>query len=207
MDHKDGAQLQPDTGAQVKLDVEKNGLSRRQFLTYVLGGTGAFMGTVFIAPMVVTAFDPLHRGGSSAFSQTTWKISDFNDQLPTRVQYMEHIDDAWNSQNKANDVYVIKYQNKLMIMSHVCTHLGCHVKGSEENGKSVAPQYNNGADWFFCPCHGSQYDKYGVPTKDSPAPDPLAVYDYKVVDGVIHVGASNKRKTNSWNVIPGQPIS
>lgn len=205
MEHKDGAQLQPDAGTQVNLK-QDNGLTRRQFLTYVLGGTGAFMGTVFMAPMVVTALDPLHRGGSTSYSPTTWKVSDFNDKLPTHVQFMEHMDDAWNSQEKPNDVFVIKYQSKLMIMSHVCTHLGCHVNGSEDKGKSVAPQYNNGADWFFCPCHGSQYDIYGVPTKSSPAPDPLAVYDYKVVNGVIHVGAAQKRKTATWTQIPGATV-
>jgi menaquinol-cytochrome c reductase iron-sulfur subunit len=205
MNRKDSTQLQPDAGAQVNLERE-NGLTRRQFLTYVLGGTGAFMGTVFTAPLVVSAFDPLHRGASSAYSKTDWKVSDFNDKLPTHVKFMQHIDDAWNSQEKANDVFVIKYQNKLMIMSHVCTHLGCHVNGSEDGGKSVAPKYNNGADWFNCPCHGSNYNIYGVPTKESPAPDPLTVYDYQVVDGIVHVGAEHKRKTASWNTIPGQTI-
>lgn len=208
MDRKDGTPLQSGSEPHVVLESDRKGLTRRQFLTYVLGGTGAFMGTIIAAPLVVSAFDPLHRSGGASYSKTTWKVSDFNDQLPTHVKFMEHIDDAWNSQDKANDVYVIKYQNKLMIMSHVCTHLGCHVKGSEQDGKSVAPQYNNGQDWFFCPCHGSQYDKYGVPTPNSPAPDPLALYDYKVdAQGNVLVGQTQKRTRETWDKVPGQALS
>jgi menaquinol-cytochrome c reductase iron-sulfur subunit len=202
MDRKDDAG-QP----HVSFDDDK-GLTRRQFLSYVLGGTGAFMGTLMLAPMVVSAFDPLHRSASGSYSKTGWKVSDFDDKLPKHVKFKEHIDDAWNSQDKDNDVFVIKYQNKLMIMSHTCTHLGCHVNGSEDGGKSVAAKYNNGQSWFTCPCHGSMYDIYGVPTPSSPAPDPLAVYDYKVdPDGTVYVGQSVPRKKATWNQIPGPTIA
>jgi len=205
MDHKDETQNPTGLDPHGSLDDQK-GLSRRQFLTYVLGGTGAFMGTMVAAPMVVSAFDPLHRSGRGSWSKTTWKVSDFNDKLPTHVKFSQHMDDAWNSQNKDNDVYVIKFQSKLMIMSHVCTHLGCHVNGSESGGKSVAPQYNGGQDWFLCPCHGSLYNNYGVPTPSSPAPDPLSLFDYKIENSVIYVGQEHKRTKATWNDVPGQTI-
>ncbi|GMA49130.1 menaquinol-cytochrome C reductase iron-sulfur subunit [Alicyclobacillus contaminans] len=198
---------QPADPASEHLTALDKSLTRRQFLTYVLGGTGAFMGTLVGAPLVASVFDPLHRSGSGTFNKTDWKVSDFDDKLPKHVKFQEHIDDAWNSQDKDNDVFVIKYQNKLMIMSHVCTHLGCHVNGSEDNGKSVAPKYNNGQSWFLCPCHGSMYNIYGVPTPNSPAPDPLAVYDYKVdADGSIYVGQAVSRKKETWNQLPGPTI-
>ncbi|MCL6598325.1 MAG: ubiquinol-cytochrome c reductase iron-sulfur subunit [Alicyclobacillus macrosporangiidus] len=207
MEHKQGAPLQPGTEPHVSLDGQR-GLTRRQFLTYVLGGTGAFMGTLVAAPMIVSAFDPLHRSGSANFSRTTWKVSDFDDKLPKHVKFTEHIDDAWNSQDKPNDVYVIKYQNRLMIMSHVCTHLGCHVDGSEENGQSVAPKYGNGQYWFRCPCHDSVYNIYGVPSDTSPAPEPLALYEYKIdSDGTVLVGGAVKRTKETWNQVPGPTIA
>ncbi|MCL6626939.1 MAG: ubiquinol-cytochrome c reductase iron-sulfur subunit [Alicyclobacillus shizuokensis] len=187
--------------------VQTEGLTRRQFLTYVLGGTGAFMGTIMGAPLIVSAFDPLHRGAGGSYARTSWKPSDFNDKLPTHVTYNIHIDDAWNSQDKPNDVFVIKYQKKLMIMSHTCTHLGCHVNGSEENGKSVAPKYGNGKEWFMCPCHGSQYNIYGVPTPGSPAPRPLDLYQYRVEsDGTISVGPSFQRTNDTWDENPNPEV-
>lgn len=206
MDRRDDAQVESGHEPHVVPGDDK-GLTRRQFLTYVLGGTGAFMGTVIAAPLVVSAFDPLNRGSSGSFSKTDWKVSDFDDKLPKHVKFKEHIDDAWNSQDKDNDVYVIKYQNQLMIMSHTCTHLGCHVNGSEDGGKPVAAKYNDGKSWFMCPCHNSMYDQYGVPTPTSPAPDPLAVYDYKVdSNGAVYVGQSVKRTRSTWNQLPGPSI-
>jgi menaquinol-cytochrome c reductase iron-sulfur subunit len=182
-------------------------LTRRQFLTYALGGTGAFMGTLMAGPLIISAFDPINRGGGEQFTKTNWKASDFNDKLPTHVKFMEHIDDAWNSQDKPNDVYVIKYQKKLMIMSHTCTHLGCHVNGSEKNGKSIDPQYNDGKSWFMCPCHNSLYDIYGVPTPSSPAPRPLAIYDYKIdAEGYIHVGRPRERTKEKWYENPNPEV-
>ncbi|MBX6352215.1 MAG: Rieske 2Fe-2S domain-containing protein [Thermoflavifilum sp.] len=197
MENREASPLQSQTGPGVPLQ-DSGGLTRRQFLTYVLGGTGAFMGTLVAGPLVISAFDPVHRAGNASFSKTNWKVSDFNDQLPTHVTFEQHIDDAWNSQTKPNDVFVIKYNKKLMIMSHTCTHLGCHVNGSEKNGKSVAPQYNNGQSWFMCPCHNSMYNIYGVPTDSSPAPRPLDLYYYKIQDGYVWVGGSFQRTKATW---------
>lgn len=188
-------------------DVDQKGLTRRQFLTYALGGTGAFMGTLIAAPLVVSAFDPLHReAGGGGFSKTTWKVSDFNDKLPTHVTFQQHIDDAWNSSDQPNDVYVIKYQSKLMIMSHVCTHLGCHVDGSLKGNTSVAPEFGNGKYWFHCPCHGSMYNIYGVNSPTSPAPRPLDLFQYKVVNGLIQVGPTIQRTDATWDVNPNQTV-
>lgn len=193
-------------GQPQDVKVDKDGLTRRQFLGYALGGTGAVMASLIATPLVVSAFDPINRGGGETFTKTDWKVSDFNDKLPTHVTFNQHIDDGWNSQDKPNDVFVILYQNKLMIMSHTCTHLGCHVNGSIQNDKSVAPQYNNGQSWFNCPCHGSNYNIYGVPTDSSPAPNPLAIYDYKVVDGYIWVGNPKSRTKQNWDENPNPTV-
>ncbi|MCL6594123.1 MAG: Rieske 2Fe-2S domain-containing protein, partial [Alicyclobacillus sp.] len=94
------------------------------------------------------------------------------------------------------------------IMSHTCTHLGCHVNGSEDNGKSVAAKYGNGEYWFMCPCHNSMYNIYGVPSPSSPAPDPLAVYNYRVdPDGTVWVGSQVKRTNQTWDQIPGPTLA
>lgn len=189
----------------------RKGLTRRQFLSYALGGTGAFMAATIFTPMVAFAVDPLRRAaGGGALSPTTWRISDFNDKLPTKVTYSQHIDDAWNSHDIPNDVYVIIYQNKLMIMSHVCTHLGCHVNGSYKDAAhkvSAPPSYNGGLSWFHCPCHGSFYNIYGVNTPTSPAPAPLPIYEYQVVNGYVHVGQDMKRSDSTWDVNPNPVLS
>lgn len=47
----------------------------------------------------------------------------------------------------------------LYAISAVCTHLGCIVQSQGDEG-------------YFCPCHGSRFDRQGLPTA-GPAPGPL----------------------------------
>jgi ubiquinol-cytochrome c reductase iron-sulfur subunit len=58
-----------------------------------------------------------------------------------------------------------------LIVSAVCTHLGCIPLGS----KPTDPRGNFGG--WFCPCHGSQYDTSGR-IRQGPAPANLPVEPY-----------------------------
>ena len=61
-------------------------------------------------------------------------------------------------------------EGKWLVMIGICTHLGC------------VPTVNSGEyDGFFCPCHGSQYDKIGRIRK-GPAPTNLIVPRYEFID-------------------------
>lgn len=53
---------------------------------------------------------------------------------------------------------IIREKNKIFAMSAICTHLGCTVTQRK--------------DQFFCPCHGSLFDKWGNVLR-GPAPRPL----------------------------------
>ena len=52
----------------------------------------------------------------------------------------------------SNEIIFFKTNNNLKIYSARCTHLGCQIN-KIENGEIV------------CPCHGSRYDKDGIPIK------------------------------------------
>lgn len=172
----------------------KQGLTRRQFLTYSLGGTGAFMAAVMAAPMVVSAFDPLRRGAGNAFVNTQHKLSDFNRQLPSLITYKAYRNDGWNSAQVPALTWVILQEDGApLAMSPICTHLGCQVNGTlSTDGKPMSSQ--DGSWWFHCPCHGSKYTKYGVNSPDSPAPRPLDVHRVKVDEtGYLWLGPLQQR--------------
>lgn len=158
----------------------QTGWSRRQFLTYSLGGTGAFMASLVAAPLVVQVIDPLRRGGAGTFVNTQHTVSDLNTQLPSLVEFQAHRDDAWNSADIPARAWVIKHPGgSYLAMSPICTHLGCQVNGTlGTNGKPSPSQ--DGPWWFHCPCHGSKYTRYGINSPDSPAPRPLDVHKVKV---------------------------
>jgi len=65
-----------------------------------------------------------------------------------------------------------------LIVSGICTHLGCSPSGKLQTGIDSGL----GADWlggFYCPCHGSKFDLAGRVFKDVPAPTNLKVPPYK----------------------------
>lgn len=196
-------------GALLLADIHDNelrdsdlSLNRRQFLTYALGGTGAFMAGIIGVPMVIEAFDPVRRSAGNAFFNTKHNVNMFNKQLPSLVDFSAHRDDGWNSADIPARAWVIqKPDNTFLAMSPICTHLGCQVNGSlGSNGKPEPSQ--DGQWWFHCPCHGSKYTVYGVNSPDSPAPRPLDAYKVKVDDsGNLWLGPLQQRNRS------GQVIS
>jgi ubiquinol-cytochrome c reductase iron-sulfur subunit len=62
-----------------------------------------------------------------------------------------------------------------LVLVGVCTHLGCVPLGQAAGSAR--------GDWggWFCPCHGSHYDKSGRIRK-GPAPKNLAVPEYEFLD-------------------------
>lgn len=61
----------------------------------------------------------------------------------------------------------------LMVMTAICTHLGCvPVFRPEPDAAGMGPDWTGG---FYCPCHGSRFDLAGRVFKNVPAPRNLDV--------------------------------
>jgi ubiquinol-cytochrome c reductase iron-sulfur subunit len=71
-----------------------------------------------------------------------------------------------------------------LIVVGVCTHLGCIPEGTKKGERT-----GDYGGWF-CPCHGSHYDKSGRIRK-GPAPNNLPVPEYAFLpDGKVLIGRS-----------------
>lgn len=66
---------------------------------------------------------------------------------------------------------VLEGHDEWLVLVGICTHLGCIPMGSKVS--DVKGDYNG----WFCPCHGSHYDKSGRIRK-GPAPTNLAIPPY-----------------------------
>jgi len=71
-------------------------------------------------------------------------------------------------------------------LSRVCTHLGCAVPWDDE------------AQAFVCPCHGSAFDRKGQAMKP-PASRPLDYYPVKIENGLIRVNIAKPMKRGSFD--------
>lgn len=103
------------------------------------------------------------------------------DDLPpddfTRVVYEFRVKDAWREVKKEGLIYVRPIRRagssgEFLVLSAVCTHLGCNVRWRPE------------ASRFACPCHAGFYDVNGG-VISGPPPRPLRRLETRVRDGVL----------------------
>jgi menaquinol-cytochrome c reductase iron-sulfur subunit len=160
-------------------------VSRRQFLTYTLGGTAGFLASGMLFPMVRFAVDPiLRKGEGGQFHDVNLKESDVTD-TPRAVQFTEHRKDGWYNPPKGETMtaWVVRDKGQIIALSPICKHLGCTVNW-EGN-----PMYKN---QFFCPCHFGRYYKDGTNVPGTPPPKPLDRYQVKVENGKVLIGPLQK---------------
>lgn len=152
-------------------------MSRRQFLTYTLGGATAFMGVGAILPMVRFGVDPiLHKKGAGDYikvaeiSRITDEPQEFTFELPQKDGWYDSIATliAWIRKDANGDIYAL---------SPICKHLGCTVGWN--NNKAHPDEYH-------CPCHGARYTKLGKNLEVSPKP--LDQYKTKLDNGWVLLG-------------------
>lgn len=74
-----------------------------------------------------------------------------------KVSYKATIRDSWVTTSSQGFVYVTKDPNgELLILSPICTHLGCQVEPATELQRKEKKDL-----FFLCPCHGAQFDIAG----------------------------------------------
>ncbi|WP_044640206.1 QcrA and Rieske domain-containing protein [Risungbinella massiliensis] len=158
-------------------------LTRRQFLTYTLGGTAGFLGAGMMFPMVRFAVDPvLKAGGGGDFIDVNLAESEVSDK-PRAVEFEVDVKDGWYQTKEKRTAWVLKNAGKILALSPICKHLGCTVSW-ESN-----PQFKNE---FFCPCHFGRYEKDGTNVPGTPPAKPLDQYKTEVRNGRLFIGPLDK---------------
>lgn len=127
-------------------------MSRRQFLTYTLGGATAFMMGAVALPMVRFAVDPiLQKKGEGAYVKVV-EVSKITNE-PQEFTFELKQQDGWYLSTATLTAWIRKDESgKIYALSPICKHLGCTV-GWNKNKEFL--------DQYFCPCHGAHYLKNG----------------------------------------------
>ncbi|MVP00021.1 MULTISPECIES: ubiquinol-cytochrome c reductase iron-sulfur subunit [Paenibacillus] len=152
-------------------------MSRRQFLSYTLGGTTAFMAAGMLAPMIRFAVDPaLKHKGEADWVKVVEEAKVTNEPQSFAVQV--HQVDGWYESEVELTAWISKgTDGKIFALNPTCKHLGCTVNWNTN------PQYKN---QYFCPCHGAHYTADGKNLAVAPAP--LDEYKVKVENGFVYLG-------------------
>lgn len=159
-------------------------VSRRQFLTYTLGGTAGFLASGMLFPMVRFAVDPvLKKGGAENYVDVNLPVNEITEK-PKAVQFVVHRKDGWYEPEAGEPMtaWVMKDPNApegILALSPICKHLGCTVNWDSN------PQFKGK---FFCPCHFGLYEKDGTNVPGTPPAKPLDKYKIKVENGKLLIG-------------------
>ena len=156
--------------------VKRKEMSRRQFLSYTLGGARAFMVGGAILPMIRFAVDPLlQKKEKGRFVKVVEESKITNE--PPEVKFKIHQVDGWYESDPELAAWISKGDDgKIFALSPVCKHLGCTIGW---NGEEAPNEYD-------CPCHGARYTKDGKNL--TVAPKPLDEYEVKLENGLVYLG-------------------
>jgi menaquinol-cytochrome c reductase iron-sulfur subunit len=153
---------------------ERKGMSRRQFLSYTLGGTGAFMIGVPLLFNLRFAVDPLLRKEAAGNFVKVVEESKVSTE-PATFSFKKHVVDGWYESDPSFNAWIAKdASGKIYALSPTCKHLGCTVN------------WNKADHEYLCPCHGAQYTVDGKNL--AVAPKPLDEFEIKIENGWVYLG-------------------
>lgn len=152
-------------------------MSRRQFLNYTLGGTGAFLTTLPLIVNLRFAVDPLLQPKA----ESDWvKVTEESQitETPKSFSFQKHVVDGWYEHDPKMEAWIARDANgEIFALSPICKHLGCTVNWDS------SPAHPNE---YYCPCHGAHYTKEGKAL--AIAPEPLDEYEVKIENGFVYLG-------------------
>jgi menaquinol-cytochrome c reductase iron-sulfur subunit len=144
-------------------------LTRRRFLGRISTLLIAAAGAVISVPILAYLISPLFR------FQMDWRdlgpVEQFEIGKTIEVNFDEPSPLPWAGTLAATAAWVRRVDETTFVVFDItCTHLGCPVSWLE------------GAELFFCPCHGGAYYADGR-VAAGPPPRPLFQYQTRILNG------------------------
>ncbi|MDP9268962.1 MAG: Rieske 2Fe-2S domain-containing protein [Acidobacteriota bacterium] len=167
-------------GTQARDTGPKSGVgrasTRRSFLGGLLAAGAALVGAVLSVPLVRFALHPLLARTTDKSWSDLGTVDDLqNIAAPVKKLVAIEQRDGWRRTMTEKPVYISKGEGgNLIVLSAVCTHLGCSVPWIEKENK------------FICPCHVGVFAPSGK-LLAGPPPRNMDLLESKVEDGRLKV--------------------
>lgn len=153
---------------------EEKKLNRSDFMKATIAGIGGLIGLAYGLPAVAYVIGPAKNQDSGDWIQLG-SVNKIELNTPTLFKTVVETQTGWIKTESEISAFVLTTNGQdFIVMSNVCTHLGCRVRWIEEQ------------DGFFCPCHNATFSKDGEVT-GGPPPRPLDRLESKVEEGILYV--------------------
>ena len=148
-------------------------ISRRSFFGALLGISTAAMGALLAVPVLRYVLYPLYAKNKGAWWSKVMPFKEMPlasaDPVSKTITFNQR--DGWREVVTNKLVYAETLPSEeTLVLSSICPHLGCTV------------QWQADKDRFYCPCHGSVYNKEGKHVA-GPAPRGMDPLPTKTEDG------------------------
>lgn len=149
--------------------------TRRAFVVGVAVGA-TVVGAVAAVPILRLLSSPLERTAGGELWVSLGSTDQFSEERREVIYSFPH-KDGWYTANQTKRVVVGKDGDEYVVLSTVCTHLGCGVNWMADEKK------------FFCPCHSGEFNADGS-VKAGPPRKPLVRLEARVRNGQLEVKES-----------------
>jgi menaquinol-cytochrome c reductase iron-sulfur subunit len=154
---------------------------RRQILKALIAGINGLIAATLAVPVLGYLLTPLLRKTGAAGWIALGPVADFRGPEPQRVEFRYTSQVGYTAESVHAFAYVIipSAGEEPLVLSPVCTHMGCNVLWSADKQR------------FMCPCHGGQYLADGRNVA-GPPPRPLERFPVRAENGVLMIQAGKE---------------
>jgi menaquinol-cytochrome c reductase iron-sulfur subunit len=150
-------------------------LSRREFTRNAMIFVGGIIGAVIGIPAIGYLISPAVKAQSADAWIPLGALANYPVGVPTPFSFTRTKVNGWEKTVNSFSVYVIRAaDDKVNVLSNVCTHLGCRVA------------WNQNAGEYLCPCHDAHFGMHGE-VISGPPPRPLNEYETKIENGNLFI--------------------
>lgn len=154
--------------------------TRRQALKALIAGINGLIATTLAVPVLGYLLTPLLRKTGAAAWVALGPVADFRGLEPRRIDFRYTSEVGYTAESVSGFAYVVPGAGSTpLVLSPVCTHMGCNVVWNGEKQR------------FLCPCHGGQYTADGRNVA-GPPPRRLDRLPARVENGVLMIQAGKE---------------
>jgi menaquinol-cytochrome c reductase iron-sulfur subunit len=152
-----------------------NSISRREFIKMATAVIAAVFGAGIGFPTISYLVSPALRKQAAEEWIHLGTIENIPIGIPTFLSFIRTEENGWENTVTSYGVFAVrKDETNIIVLSNICTHLGCHVTWHSDIKEYVSP------------CHDGHFDINGKVTF-GPSPRPLDEYQTKVEQGNLSI--------------------